>query len=121
MQRDWDVIREILVRLEEKGPDDQGLRAVDFGEHRSEIVAYNAYLLHKAGLIDAEILETDAGPDDFIGLRLTFEGHELLDAIRSDTVWQKTKESFAAKGVSMTLDLVKDIAVKFAAELMTRT
>ena len=120
MQRDWDVIREILVRLDEKGAEKHDLRVRDFGEDRRDIIAYHVEILEEEGLIDARMSKSLSSPVDFFAMRLTFEGHELLDAIRNDTVWRKTKENFAAKGVSMTLDLVKQIALKFATELMTR-
>ena len=54
------------------------------------------------------------GPYDFFAERLTWNGHEFLDAIRSDTIWQKTKSSFLSKGLSMTFDLVKSVAVEVA-------
>ena len=37
-------------------------------------------------------------------------GHEFLDAIRSDNVWAKTKETFTEQGISMTSELVKAVA-----------
>ncbi len=48
-------------------------------------------LLHEAGLIDAEKLTS---ADGVCGKpkRLTYNGHEFLDAARSDAVWRKAKE-----------------------------
>ena len=42
--------------------------------------------------------------------RLTWEGHEFLDKIRSDTIWNKTKDVIAKHGLPMVIDVVKDIA-----------
>jgi hypothetical protein len=52
---------------------------------------------------------------------LTWEGHELLDAIKNDTVWNKTKDTFISKGLSMTFDLVKTMATKIATDYLKTT
>jgi hypothetical protein len=44
---------------------------------------------------------------------LTWDGHEFLDAIRNDTVWNKTKRVIADKGGSIPFDVLKDLALKF--------
>jgi hypothetical protein len=76
-------------------------------------------LLIEAGLVNGEVNHT-IGPEvkDFFVQRLTWEGHEFLDAIRSDTVWQKTKKAFSEQGVSMTFELVAHVAKEMAATLM---
>ncbi|MEI4996781.1 hypothetical protein U1495_20675, partial [Aeromonas caviae] len=43
---------------------------------------------------------------------------EFLDAICSDTVWSKTKETFATKGLDMTFDLIKTVAGSVATSLL---
>lgn len=118
MKRDWDLIRELLIRLDEKGPEKHHLNSEDFNEERRHEIAYQAELLEESGLIDAQIIKTTTGTPDFFAHRLTWEGHELLDAIRNDTVWNRTKESFVSKGLSMTFDLVKSVAISVAKELL---
>jgi hypothetical protein len=58
------------------------------------------------------------GAKDFIAQRLTWEGHEFLDGIRSNSVWERTKKSFREKGVEMTFDLVKVVAKEAAVAVM---
>jgi len=41
---------------------------------------------------------------------LTWEGHDYLDKIRSDTVWNKTKSVISQNGLPFIIDTVKDIA-----------
>ena len=76
-------------------------------------------LLIEAGLVKGQVVGT-IGPEvkDFFGQRLTWEGHEFLDAIRSDTVWNKTKKIFTEQGVSMTFELVKTVAKEATSALM---
>ena len=119
MKRDWDLIREILLRLEEKGPEAPTIRATDFGEERRHQAAYNVEILEEAGLIDARMAKSLNAPPDFLALRLTWSGHELLDTIRSETVWTQTKETFVSKGLSMTFDLVKSVAAGIATDVLT--
>ena len=69
----------------------------------------------EAGLIYENMSKTlGRHASDFMANRLTWEGHELLDAVRSDNVWEKTKKSFRKGGLSMTFDLVKSVATDIA-------
>ena len=45
-------------------------------------------------------------------------GHEFLDAINNDTIWEKTKKSFSKNGISMTFELVKTVATETAASVL---
>jgi hypothetical protein len=119
MKRNWDTIREILILLEEKADEDYALRLSKFPKDRNSEISYHVELLIEAGLIYGEMSKTIGSEvHDFIITRLTWQGHELLDAIKSDTIWNKTKESFISKGLSMTFDLVKSVAVKIASDYL---
>jgi len=121
MKRNWDTIREILVRLEETPPE-QHVRLSSFPQERAQEVSYHVELLMEAGLIHGQMAKTmGPGPHDFFAMRLTWQGHEFLDAIRSDTVWQKTKSSFVSKGLSMTFDLVKSVAIDISSTYLKST
>ena len=50
--------------------------------------------------------------------RLTWEGHEFLDKIKNDTVWNKTLKVIKEKGLPLALDTVKDIAAAVAAAML---
>ena len=65
-------------------------------------------------------MEKTIGPEinGFYITRLTWYGHEFLDAINNDTVWEKTKKSFASSGVSMTFELVKSVATDAASSIV---
>ena len=115
MKRNWDQIREILIRLEEATTTDDFLRLSSFPQERAHEISYHVELLIEAGLINGHMSKTlGRGPHDFFVARLTWNGLEFLDAIRSNTIWQKTKSSFASQGLSMTFDLVKTVAIDLA-------
>lgn len=57
----------------------------------------------------------DAGPVGQINegvFRLTSPGYDYLDAIRSDTIWTKTKAGASAVG-GVSLGMMKDIALSY--------
>ena len=118
MKRDWELIREVLIRLDEKGAQTHALKSEDFGEENRGEIVYQVELLKEAGLVDASIIKTMSEPPDFVAFRLTWNGHELLDAIQDETVWNRTKDSFISKGLSMTFDLVKSVAISIATEIL---
>ena len=74
-------------------------------------------LEHVALMCDAGLLEGNCKP--IIGhvcvTRITWLGHDFLDAARNEDVWQKTKEKTKAAG-SWTFGLVLDILKAEAAK-----
>ena len=119
MKRNWDTIREILTALEELPSTDAILRLSDFENDRAFEISYHTDLLIEAGLVEGQMsLTLGGGPTQFMARRLTWPGHEFLDTIRSETVWNKTKGAFAKNGVTMTFDLVKSVAADIAVALI---
>jgi hypothetical protein len=119
MKRNWDTIRELLTKVEECTLPTEMVRLSDFSNERAAEISYHMSLLIDARLVDGQMVKT-IGPNvkDFFAQRLTWSGHEFLDAIRSDNVWQKTKNMFAEQGVSMTFELIKEGAKGVAAKLL---
>ncbi len=122
MKRDWDTIREILTTLEETTAPCNTLQLTDFPSEQAESISYHIELLIEAGLIDGEMIKTmGRGVHGFLITRLTWNGHEFFDAINNDTVWEKTKKSFAKSGISMSFDLIKSVATDTATSLVKST
>lgn len=112
MKRDWDIIREILLKLEMAATPNMYLSAKDLAPFPMQEVAYNMRLLDQAGYIKAKILESSTGNGEInaaMAIHMTDKGHELLDTMRNDGVWTKVKDKFADKGLDMTFDLVIDV------------
>jgi hypothetical protein len=119
MKRNWDTIREILTRLEELPDTDSTLELSNFPGDRAYDYSYHVELLIDAGLVEGQMSRTlGRGPTHFFARRLTWPGHEFLDSIRSDTVWNKTKKTFTSKGLEMTFDLVKSVASEISVALI---
>ena len=110
MKRDWDLIREIFAALEARDTTHGGLAPDAFPSHGKELVAYHFYLLDQAGLIDADIKKTGNTGIFGIARNLTWEGHELLDKMRSDTLWKKITATLKDKGLELSFEAIKTAA-----------
>jgi hypothetical protein len=106
VKRDWDVIREVLLEIE---ADTDG--NVTYGESTRPIKTAHAFLLYKAGYIEGIDVTTQDGPA-MLSPELTWAGHELLDTIRSQPVWEKIKSTAREKGIELTFDAVIALSKK---------
>ena len=115
MKRDMELIRKILFEIEEKKPFEEVHNLSVEGYDKQEI-AYHCEMLHQEGFIKNYY---SADCDNFDGVLffrvqdLTWQGHDLLEVIRQDTIWNKTKETIAEKGLSITVGTIKTIATAF--------
>ena len=112
MQRDMDLIRKILFVIEGKYVDTWLPGSdVQIDGYDMKTIAYHCALLHDAGLIydyKAHVLPKLSAQHQKSKVHLPHT--ELLDKIKSDTVWNKTKETIKSKGIPLVLDAVKEIS-----------
>ena len=85
----------------------------------AELVSYHVQILMEAGLVVGECSKTTGRPLHCTAHRLTWEGHELLDRVRSHAAWNKIKGVAREKGLDMTLDVIK-AAAKMVIETILR-
>jgi hypothetical protein len=113
MRRDMDLVRRILLAAENKAAEEIG--SSDFVDDLTNeaTVAYHLQLMEEAGLIEANILSFERiGPVRGTVVRINWEGHDFLDAVRGEEVWRKTKDTVRKSGGSWTFDVMKAIATK---------
>lgn len=104
MKRDMDIIRALLMQVE-SGEIPEALKGVS-----EEVKVYHIALLSDANLIHARIVEDEQGnPFNAVIFRLTWDGHEFLDAARNDTTWNHIKSKILKPGVSWTASILFDI------------
>ena len=121
MKKNWEIIREILLRLEAASTPNTYLNAKAISEFPVQEVAYNMRLLNQAGYINAKILESHSGSGEIeaaLAIHLTNTGHGLLDTIRNDSVWSKITDTFKSKGLEMTFDLVITVGRKIMESIL---
>lgn len=103
MKRDDDYIRHLLFEAEESS--EPYLLAL---QHLSMSAEEQKRHQHAELLCDAGFFQAvNEGV-----YRITNQGHDYLAAIRSDTVWNKTKEAAGQLG-GVTLGIMKDLAVAY--------
>jgi len=69
--------------------------------------AYDAALLIEAGFVKGSIVPDRRGGVRGASMsRLTWEGHDFLDAARNDTIWNKAKEKVLKPGLSWTFSML---------------
>lgn len=122
MKRDWEVIRDVLIEIESLDSLSRDRKAYGVGDGYppDEVVkSEHALLLWKAGFLSGIDASTYSGPA-VISPELTWEGHELLDTLRSKTVWERIKTTAKEKGVELTFDAVKLLG-KSVLEALLRT
>ncbi|MCL2212752.1 MAG: DUF2513 domain-containing protein [Oscillospiraceae bacterium] len=109
-----DVIRTILFRIEENENHpkltDEDLSCENIAP---ETVSYYIDLLMDSQFIEAIDVPVLNAPYKFhIIKRITFSGHEYLNTIRNDKIWNKTKNRLLKLGGNVAFEVVKSIAVK---------
>lgn len=107
MKRDWEIIRQVLIAVE----DDKFDEYLNNTENQ-KIVIGNTVLLMKSGFIDGDVLSNLDTDEDIHVKCLTWQGHELLDTIRSKPVWEYIKSTALEKGLELTFEVVKSLGVK---------
>src|SRR5437773_5805870 len=112
MKRDWDCIRAILIALDEKGDTASTLRPNDVENFDSDAVSYNMRLLIDAGLIRGTCIQPTNGSVRCVAFEMKWEGHELLDKMRSDTLWNKIKSAARERAIPLSFDAVKILATE---------
>ena|SRR6266446_2744291 len=112
MKRDWDCIRVIFLALENKGDSAGGLRPNEIEGFDAELVSYNMKLLIEAGLIEGVRSQAIAGSVYCIASSMTWDGHELFDKIKSETLWNKVKSTAREKSLPLSFEVVKILAIE---------
>ena len=104
-----DLVRAILLKIEE-GHAGVGLANLEVEGYDRATIAYHCQLLEEAGLVSSCIVRYADDSVFFSVGGLTWEGADYLDKVRDDSVWAKTKNLAAEKGVPLVVETVKTIS-----------
>ena len=104
MKRDWECIRAILVALEENGDPTSFVQPTAVSGFDVQNVSYHIKLMIEAGLIEGACARSGfpCGAKS-----MTWEGHELLDKIRPEKLWNRIKTMAREQGVTLSFQAVK--------------
>ena len=105
MKRDFDLIRLILLEIE-RTPTYGDSVDLQLDGYNDDQVTYHIALLSELGLVTGG--KRVIGSPTWFGIRLTWDGHEFLDASRDNERWAKAK-SIAGKLGSVTIAVLREI------------
>lgn len=108
MKRDMNLIRSLLLEVEGEEP------KPDLTKYSEEQQVYHCALLIEAGLVDGAVVPNEIGyPAATSIIKLTWAGHEFLDAARDEESWQKTTQRIAKAGGSFTIPILTEILTQY--------
>lgn len=110
MKRDWEIIRKLLLALEQLGDTTSCVERLP--DMDDEAVSYHVRLLIASRLVTGECQESIDRPLRCVAYSLTWDGHEFLDKVRQQGVWNKVKATAREKGLSLSFDLIKTVATE---------
>lgn len=117
MKRDMDLVRDILVEME-KWPANHTSGGITIEGRTQDEITHHLGLMHGAGLIEAIDASSHDG-EAWIPVKILWDGHEFLDAARSDTVWSKAKQRAMSTAGTMTLEAMKAALAYVTKQLIT--
>lgn len=109
MKRDMDLIRKILLAVEA----DQQNSPID--GYEEDTVKYHKALAIEAELVEGSLVKSGSGnreiPAAVMLKKLTWSGHDFIDAIGSESNWVKVKSYLQDSGKQITIETVKAAVV----------
>lgn len=116
MEKDLDLVRKLLIHLEQK-PDDKMVHGLEIENYSKSQVMYHFILMDQACLIRCEREVSSSTSDRIIKVypfSLTWEGHEFLEASRNEARWNEAKKIVKEKSGTLSFDLLKAILLALA-------
>ncbi len=107
MKRDLDLCREILLRTEKEIP----IREIP--DHTEAAILAHYELLLEAGLLKGQVVRSGSGQIVAASPgRLSWAGHDFLDAARNEGIWKKAKTRILETGGAWSFDLLKSLLLE---------
>ena len=125
MKRDMDLVRKLLIVMEEEefhtAISENFLPKIE--GYREELIFYHMQIMSQAGLLHLEKDEYPIDQNQKIVTRyysLSWDGHEFLDAARDNKRWEKAKAAMTAIG-GFSIDVVKQLLIQYMKEQLKLT
>ncbi len=106
MRRDMELVRKIMLVLEasDRRLDSSTIRITG---HAAECITEHLRLLDEAGLIEGIRAYSVEHSLKWIELRLTWGGHDFLDAARNEVLWMETVAQVRHRTGAVPFDVLK--------------
>jgi hypothetical protein len=111
MKRDLDLVRQLMLQIEAlpAAPPVQ----YRMSEIEDPVLLAHLELLIEAGLVNGRISRSQGTRGDVISVSgLTWHGHEWVEMVRSQSLWNEVKSAVLDGGGVLTFELTKAVAAK---------
>ena len=109
MKRDMGLIRALLLEAE-------GDQTVDLSAFSKLERAYHFQLLLDAGFVEGKVrmsgMDGKLRPIGYRVQRLTWSGHEFMDAARNESVWKRVTAKVTKTGATVSLAILQELLVQ---------
>ena len=111
MKRDLDLVRQLMLQIE-------ALPAAPPVQYRMSEIEDPVLLAHlemliEAGLVSGRISRSQGARGDVISVSgLTWQGHEWVEMVRSQSLWNEVKSAVLDGGGVLTFELTRAMAAK---------
>ncbi|HZX16766.1 MAG TPA: DUF2513 domain-containing protein [Pseudomonas sp.] len=95
MKRDWNLIKELLLRIECLEPGQHFVKQA-LAQHCPHSVENHLRLMHLAGLIEGALEQDAQGEPEFAAYSLTAQGRDFLGTIRESDSRKYARHSHCA-------------------------
>jgi len=116
MKFDPDLVRELLLKVEAIPAGE--MRVNDYflieGKPPKEILRHLQILIDAGFIQGSALVCMDGQIADVRADDLTYQGHQFLEAARSETAWKKVKGILREKGAGLTISVIQETLVKIA-------
>src|SRR6266540_1190771 len=115
MQRNMDLVRMILTRLESSP---RGWAPRDFGiqSFSAQEIGYHVHIMMQEGLIEGcDVTSSESTGPEAIPTNVTWKGHEFLDLARDQDRWNRAKAIIAKVGgapISVWMKVLTDLLLQ---------
>lgn len=121
MKRDPELVRKLLIFFEDKADCELiEAKAIHIDDYDSATIQYHLDLMYEAGFLNGEPVWTERTERliYFLPFRLTWKGHEFLDAARNETIWKKAKEVLGTESLTLSFESLYQLLVRLASEAL---
>lgn len=108
MKRDFDLIRQILREVEASPARTPLAGRPNYEGFDEDTAVEHIDLLIEAGLLQGKITPFLDGGVHVNIQRLTWKGHDFLDAMKDDSIWAQAKESILKPVGGVAFDVLLD-------------
>ena len=113
MKRDMNLVRLLLLVVEGGDP------KPDMSAYNQKQQAYHMAKLIEAGLVRGGVVrDRSGGVCGASAVELTWEGHEFLDAARSEKVWNRALSKAKSEGIEISISILKELLAQTAKSLL---